>query len=92
MRQQEAQQQRLVPGLPQHAGLAQHNAAKLSALTRKYGNRIQLTLATGPPPLTLLHRAQSATRHPDTLAHITTTARHTAVSLWDQSRVWDPGD
>ena len=84
--------------VPQHAGLAQgpqhklHNTAKLSALTRKYGHRIQITLAPGPPPLALLHRAQSATCYPDTLAHIITPARHTAVSLWDQSRVWDPGD
>ena len=39
-----------------------------------------------------MHRAQTAARRSDTLAHIDTSARHMAVSLWDETRVWDPGD
>ena len=46
----------------------------------------------GAVPLGLLAEAEKAAFLKDVKAHVT--AKHVcrAVSLWDESRVWDPGD
>ena len=45
-------------------------------------------------PAELLARAEKAAYLKDVQAHVLTArqARQRAVSLWDESRVWDPGD
>ena len=42
-------------------------------------------------PLGLLAEAEKAAFLKDLKAHVTTKHARRAVSLWDESRVWDPG-
>jgi hypothetical protein len=48
------------------------------------------------PPLNLRMQAQTAARYEDILAHVTLTGAGSRDSrllpIWDQTRVWDPGD
>ena len=46
----------------------------------------------GAVPLGLLAEAEKAAFLKDVKAHVTAKHVHRAVSLWDESRVWDPGD
>ena len=43
-------------------------------------------------PLRLLATAKKAAFLQDVMAHVTAKHSHQAVSLWDETRVWDPGD
>ena len=40
----------------------------------------------------LLAKAQKAAFLKDVMAHVTAKQEHQAVSLWDETRVGDPGD
>ena len=55
--------------------------------------REKVTVLTAVPA-ELLARAEKAAYLKDVQAHVLTArqARQRAVSLWDESRVWDPGD
>ena len=46
----------------------------------------------GAVPLGLLAEVERAAFLKDVKAHVTAKHVHRAVSLWDESRVWDPGD
>ena len=46
----------------------------------------------GAMPLVLLAKAEKAAFLQDVMAHVTAKHAHQAVSLWDEMRVWDPGD
>ena len=37
-------------------------------------------------------KAEKAAFLQDVMAHVTAKHAHQAVSLWDEMRVWDPGD
>ena len=54
------------------------------------------TSLKGATPITLRMQAQTAARFEDVLAHVTFTGtggkNSRLVPLWDQTRVWDPGD
>ena len=49
-------------------------------------------LSSPAVPLGLLAEAEKAAFLKDVKAHVTAKHVHRAVSLWDESRVWDPGD
>ena len=72
------------------------NKQRLNALRRRFPGKITLRAPEGATPVALHAQAQAAARLEDILAHVTitetgrTTSR--AVSLWDESRTWDPGD
>eukprot|EP00964_Phaeocystis_antarctica_P039130 scaffold22379_cov60-Phaeocystis_antarctica.AAC.3 len=50
----------------------------------------------GATPTTLRMKAQTAARYEDIFAHVTLAGTggkgSRLVPLWDQTRVWDPGD
>ena len=46
----------------------------------------------GAVPLGLLAEAEKAAFLKDVKAHVTVKHVYRAVSLWNESRVWDPGD
>ena len=56
--------------------------------------KITLTLRvpTGAPDIERLAEAQRAARYKDLHAHVATRTTHRAVTLWDDTRIWDPGD
>ena len=69
-------------------------AAKLvGAKAAESATREKVTVLTAVPA-ELLARAEKAAYLKDVQAHVLTArqARQRAVSLWDESRVWDPGD
>ena len=72
---------------------AHSKAAKLvGAKAAESTTREKVTVLTAVPA-ELLARAENAAYLKDVKAHVTTRQAHErAVSLWDESRVWDPGD
>ena len=92
----EKKQQRIRAARPQNTIMNVENKQRLSALRRRFPGKITLRAPEGATPVTLHAQAQAAARLEDILAHVTitetgrTTSR--AVSLWDESRTWDPGD
>ena len=72
---------------------AHSKAAKLvGAKAAESTTREKVTVLTAVPA-ELLARAEKAAYLKDVKAHVTTRQAHErAVSLWDESRVWDPGD
>ena len=81
---------------PQNTNMNIENKQRLNALRRSFPESITLQAPVGATSITLHAQAQAAARLNDILAHvtITETGRTTSrtVSLWDESRVWDPGD
>ena len=65
----------------------------VGAKAAESATREKVTVLTAVPA-ELLARAERAAYLKDTQAHVLTArqARQRAVSLWDESRVWDPGD
>ena len=92
----EEEKQRIRAARPQNTIMNVENKQRLSALRRRFPGKITLRAPEGATPVTLHAQAQAAARLEDILAHVTitetgrTTSR--AVSLWDESRTWDPGD
>ena len=73
---------------------AHSKAAKLvGAKAAETATREKVTVLTAVPA-ELLARAEKAAYLKDVQAHVLTArqAHQRAVSLWDESRVWDPGD
>ena len=77
----------------QHDAIRGRNKRKLDSLRQLYGDRVSLRVAGGATPLRLLAVAQHAAYLTDLRAQVTPVGHaRRAVSLWDESRVWDPGD
>ena len=72
---------------------AHSKAAKLVGAKAESATREKVTVLTAVPA-ELLARAEKAAYLKDVQAHVLTArqAHQRAVSLWDESRVWDPGD
>ena len=81
---------------PSHTELNIRNKTRLDALSRRYPGKLELRAPQGATPITLRMQAQTAARFEDVLAHVTFTGtggkNSRLVPLWDQTRVWDPGD
>ena len=81
---------------PSHTALNIRNKTRLEALSRRYPGKLELRAPQGATPITLRMQAQTAARFDDILAHVTFTGAgdkdSRLVPLWDQTRVWDPGD
>ena len=69
---------------------------RLEALSRRYPARLELRVPHGATPVNLRMQALTAARFDDILAHVTFTGTGSRDSrlypLWDQTRIWDPGD
>ena len=69
---------------------------RLEALSRRYPGKLELSVPHGATPVTLRMQALAAARFDDILAHVTFTGAGSKDSrlypLWDQTRIWDPGD
>ena len=69
---------------------------RLEALSRRYPGKLELRVPQGATPVTLRMQALTAARFDDILAHVTFTGTGSRDSrlypLWDQTRIWDPGD
>ena len=65
-------------------------------LNRRYLGRLELRAPQEATLITLRMQAQTAARYEDVLAHVTLAGTggkgSRQVPLWDQTRVWDPGD
>ena len=79
-----------------HTELNTRNKTRLEALSRRYPGKLELRAPQGATPITLRMQAQTAARFEDVLAHVTFTGTggkdSRLVPLWDQTRIWDPGD
>ena len=69
---------------------------RLEALSRRYPGKLELRAPQGATPVTLRMQALTAARFDDILAHVSFTGTGGKDSrlypLWDQTRIWDPGD
>ena len=76
--------------------LMEENKGMLKALSQRYPGQLELRAPLGTTPLNLRMQAQTAARYEDILAHVTLTGAGSRDSrllpIWDQIRVWDPGD
>ena len=76
--------------------LIEENKRMLKALSQRYPGQLELRAPLGATPLNLRMQAQTAARYEDILAHVTLTGAGSRDSrllpIWDQTRVWDPGD
>ena len=62
-------------------------------LCQRFGERVTVRVSAGAAPLWLLAQAQRAATSKDVRARVTVAGEASrSVSLWDESRVWDPGD
>ena len=69
------------------------NSTKLESLRQRFGERVTVRVSAGAAPLWLLAQAQRAATSKDVHARVTIAGEASrSVSLWDESRVWDPGD
>ena len=64
---------------------------KAANISNNFTAKVTFTTATAVP-LGLLAEAEKAAFLKDIKAHVTAKHAYRAVSLWDESRVWDPGD
>ena len=76
-----------------HRHLACNNFRKLERLNKDHGTQVTLRVTDDPPPLRLQQDAETAARSTslDTLLRPAGRAAH-AIPIWDEARVWDPGD
>ena len=87
-----------LPGLrPGPADVPISGHAPPSSLSgRRPPERAMVRAPLGATPLNLRMQAQTAARYEDILAHVTLTGAGSRDSrllpIWDQTRVWDPGD
>jgi hypothetical protein len=81
---------------PARAELIEENKRMLTALSQRYPGQLELRAPLGGTPLNLRMQAQTAARYEDILAHVTLTGAGSRDSrllpIWEQTRVWDPGD
>ena len=63
---------------------------------RRYPGKLELRAPQGATPVTLRMQALTAARFDDVLAHVSFMGTGSEDSrlypLWDQTRIWDPGD
>ena len=75
-----------------HETLRWRNIKKFEEINQRQPN-VTLRAPTNAIPLKLLAQAEQAASAKDLRLQVTCTGHQTrAVSLWDESRVWDPGD
>ena len=81
---------------PGHTELNIRNQTQLEALSRRYPGELELRAPQKATLITLRMQAQTAARFEDVFAHVTFTGTggkdSRLVPLWDQTRIWDPGD
>jgi len=84
---------------PGHTELIEENKRRLKALSQRYPGQLELRAPLGATPLNLMRmQAQTAARFEDILAYVTLTGVGSSsrdsrlLPIWDQTRVWDPGD
>ena len=81
---------------PGHTELNIRNQTRLEALSRRYPGKLELRAPQKATLITLRMQAQTAARFEDVFAHVTFTGTggkdSRLVPLWDQTRIWDPGD
>ena len=81
---------------PSHTEMNTRSKRRLEALSRRYPGKLELRAPQGATPVTLRMQALTAARFDDILAHVTFTGTGSKDSrlypLWDQTRIWDPGD
>ena len=69
---------------------------RLDALSRRYPGKLELRAPNGATPIHLRMQAQAASRLDHIEARVTLAAAGATgsrlVSIWDQTRTWDPGD
>ena len=76
-----------------HEALRWRNIEKLQEITQRAQGRVVLRAPNNAVPIRLLTQAEQAASCKDLRIQVTRTGHQTrAVSLWDESRVWDPGD
>ena len=77
-----------------HARQTIANASTLSQLQSRFGGRaVKLRVPTQAHPVDIAAAAAQAARLRDLMAHVTTArGQDRAVPLWDETRIWDPGD
>ena len=66
------------------------NKRQIEVLNRRYPGRLELRAPQGATPITLRMQAQTAARFEDVTGAGGKGSRQ--VPLWDQTRIWDPGD
>ena len=74
-----------------HAACEKLARVKAARIARDFTSRVRFATMNAAP-LGLLAEAEKAAFLKDIKAHVTTKRARRAVSLWDESRVWDPGD
>ena len=81
---------------PSHTEMNTRSKRRLEALSRRYPAKLELRVPQGATPVNLRMQALTAARFDDILAHVTFTGTGSRDSrlypLWDQTRIWDPGD
>ena len=81
---------------PSDAALNRTNRQRLDALSRRYPGKLELRAPNGATPIHLRMQAQAASRLDHIEARVTLAAAGATgsrlVSIWDQTRTWDPGD
>ena len=81
---------------PSHTEMNTRSKRRLEALSRRYPGKLELRAPQGATPVNLRMQALTAARFDDILAHVTFTGTGSRDSrlypLWDQTRIWDPGD
>ena len=68
------------------------NQKMLLNLARRFPESVKIRALDGTPCLHQLAAAQRAARYDDLYAHVEVKGQHRAVPLWNETRVWDPGD
>ena len=81
---------------PSHTEMNTRSKRRLEALSRRYPGKLELRAPQGATPVNLRMQALTAARFDDILAHVSFTGTGSKDSrlypLWDQTRIWDPGD
>ena len=77
--------------MPGHAACAARGREIVARIKNDLVAQVIFSTASAVP-LGLLAKAEKAAFLKDIKAHVTAKHEHRAVSLWDESRVWDPGD
>ena len=81
---------------PSHTEMNTRSKRRLEALSRRHPGKLELRAPQGATPVTLRMQALTAARFDDILAHVSFAGTGSKDSrlypLWDQTRIWDPGD
>ena len=75
-----------------HAQLARNNLSTLQKLNDRLGTTVTVRTDAGPPPARIRQLADQAARSGDLRSKHPADSPSHANALWDELRVWDPGD